>query len=205
MRAVQDHYANLTVVTGPFVYFRGVTVEIREKTIREVLVLPEVENDWEDAIGCVPNKHRLSDTIKKALCRNHIAVEWSLDKYGCPEEFLTKHLTDHHRGWFNLFCTNIMPTKSHQFVSVDRALLLFAIINNITIDFASIICQQMEVFTVDEKERGWFFPSLLTRLMERSGVNFRPHDESSLLPLPWSLQGSPPDYEPLDFEAEGSH
>ncbi|CAI9115391.1 OLC1v1016290C1 [Oldenlandia corymbosa var. corymbosa] len=153
----------------------------------------EVENDCEDAIDRIRVKCRLSNTVKKALCRNPTAVEWSLDNYGCPEEFPAKHLKDKRRGWFNLVCTNIMPTKSYQFVSIDRALLIFAIINNITVDVASIIRQQMDICAVDEKEKGWFFPGLLTRLMKLSGVIFGPHDESSLLPLPWSLQGPPPD------------
>ncbi|CAI9094976.1 OLC1v1030821C1 [Oldenlandia corymbosa var. corymbosa] len=54
MRVVQELYAYLTVVMGQFVYVRGVTMEISKQAIREVLGLPEVENNWEEAIDRVP-------------------------------------------------------------------------------------------------------------------------------------------------------
>ncbi|CAI9099867.1 OLC1v1036749C1 [Oldenlandia corymbosa var. corymbosa] len=54
MRAVHELYANLTTVQRQFVFVRGTIIEVSPNAIREVLGLPEVDNDWEDDITHIP-------------------------------------------------------------------------------------------------------------------------------------------------------
>ncbi|CAI9115590.1 OLC1v1016525C1 [Oldenlandia corymbosa var. corymbosa] len=124
-----------------YIFVRGFTLEVSTEAIREVLGLSEVHNDWQADVASLPVKVDIWNFIKRVLYNNHKEVEWTLDKHGDPKSFDAKHLKDECRGWFNFVCTNIIPSNSRQHVSFNRALLVYAIVKDVTINVAPIISQ----------------------------------------------------------------
>ncbi|EXB45106.1 hypothetical protein L484_019331 [Morus notabilis] len=111
---------------------------------------------------------RMSEVLR-AIC--YIVRRWTLAN-GVLSFFDSRYLEKNMKVWHHFFRTRL-HSRSHTLeVSRERALALYAIKKGLTMNISGIINTVIS-YAIRNKHVGLAFPSLITKLIEMAGVEFK--------------------------------
>ena len=167
---VREFYANAPNAKDGKVFVRGKWVEISRSTINAYYGLVNIENEgYLEVLEDVPY-----DGILDALCVD--GADWKLNKEGMHVSFPQHALRKYPRAWYHFLVARLMPAQHISDVIRDRAILLYAIMVRHSVDVGRIIEQQMQI-SVRTPSLGLYFPSMITAMCARAGVQWSPTEE----------------------------
>ena len=169
---VREFYANIVTGSQTFSMVRGVKVSFSASSINMHLGLLDCEDDLRDSVDMI-----CADELNRLL--GELAVEgaeWLPDRgkgvYLCSRPLLKPFA----KIWYHFVRTRLLPTSHIETVSKERLVLLSFILEGKEISVGKLI--QREISACAFKNKGYlFFPSLVTDLCLRSGVDVKATDE----------------------------
>lgn len=169
---VREFYANVVTGSQTFAMVRGVKVSFSASSINLHLGLAGYEDNFTDFVETVG-----SDELDRIL--RELTVEgtgWLPDRgegvYLCPRPALKPNP----KIWYHFIRTRLLPTTHIESVSKERMALLHFILEGKEVNVGKLI--QREISTCAFKTKGClYFPSLITDLCLRSGVDVNSNDE----------------------------
>ena len=130
---VREFYANLAANMNKWVRVRGIWVDLNAKSINEFYNLEPVDNGAFDSLNGAPN---YPETIR-VLTNGQ--GEWKINSEGHAVHFKAKHLAYIPKVWHHFITSRLIPTMNVCEVTAKRALLNFAIIQDIPFDVGQVI------------------------------------------------------------------
>ena len=125
---VREFYANLAAHVLKKVRVCGVLVDFSAKTINCYYNLEPVNPEAYDQLHENPNYPEVLRILKNGQ------GEWKLNNEGHVVHFKAKHLAYIPKGWHHFITTRLIPMMNVCEVTAKRALLNFAIIQDIPFD-----------------------------------------------------------------------
>lgn len=167
---IREFYANASVNKNGISQVRGFRVDYQPPAIRRVCGLPGRSRERVDWSGMTREGVDLQMIIQ-SLCVP--GTEWKL-KVGTtePKTFPSAALNRIGRAWHLFICANIVPTSHSHEVTVDRAILLYAICNREYVDLGNLIHQGMLRFMQGPSSAIVPYGSVITRLVRECGVRW---------------------------------
>ncbi|GMN72950.1 hypothetical protein TIFTF001_055299, partial [Ficus carica] len=166
---VYEFYANAYFPRDGAVYVRGKWVPISRTIINQYYGLPDIEEDgYQKYLENVD-----TDEVKSAICAFDIA--WKTGRNGIPVKLSSRGLYKYGKAWHQFVCARLMPVWHVSHITKDRAILLFAIFTNKSIDVGRVIYHQI-MQSVRNSTFGLYFPSLITDLCKRAEVTWEGHE-----------------------------
>ncbi|MFQ6648171.1 hypothetical protein Gotur_021200 [Gossypium turneri] len=162
---IQEFYASLNMQDATEVIVRKKKVPLTSKSINDLFNLPDVEEDEYYPMMSNINWDFLQHVLDVVT---NPGSQWILRKYGshsCQREYLKPVA----KVWFYFFCYSFMPISHSSTISMERMLLLYAILTEKSINVGKIILK--EILDCAKKKVGSvYFPSLITSLCLRARV-----------------------------------
>lgn len=177
---VREFYANAKGETNGYSVVRGLTVDYTPGAIRQVLLQPNRGRRVEDWTHKTKADVDLQDIVEQLCVPGTV---WKT-RAGTnePRSFPSSALNRYARAWNLFVCASISPSSHSHDVIVERAILLWAIINGHYIDLGHIIHQNIIRFLRSGATMSIPHPSLVTELCRAVGVRWD-EDEPVLMPL----------------------
>ncbi|TYH88163.1 hypothetical protein ES332_D01G168900v1 [Gossypium tomentosum] len=162
---VREFYASLTTQDATEVIVRKKKVPPTSKSINDLFNLPDVEED--EYYPMINNMNW--DFLQQVLdVVTNSGSQWIIRKYGshsCRREYL-KPIAN---VWFYFVQYSFMPISHSYTISMERMLLLYAILTEKSINVGKIILK--EIHNCAKKKAGSvYFPSLITSLCLKACV-----------------------------------
>ncbi|PIN17588.1 hypothetical protein CDL12_09769 [Handroanthus impetiginosus] len=172
---VREFYANVKFnsLDDRRALVRGATITFSSSAINHLLGAPIVDepNDFKAFI-----QHPLSwETISKVICAT--PPDWVLNVYNEPVGILHSSLTNEAWDWLRFINARLYPSSYLSEVSKERAVLLYAILTGVPLDIGRYINGAIFKSARGGKTVSLFFPSLITALCHREGLENLPGDE----------------------------
>ena len=130
---VREFYANLATHVLKKVRVRGVLVDFNAKPINRYYNLEPVNPEAYDRLHEHPNYPEVLRMLTNGQ------GEWKLNNEGHVVHFKAKHLAYIPKVWHHFITSRLIPTTNVFEVTVKRALLNFAIIQDIPFDAGQVI------------------------------------------------------------------
>ena len=130
---VREFYANLAAHVLKKVCVRGVLVDFCAKSINHYYNLESVNSEAFDRL----HEHLNYPEVRRLLTNGQ--GEWKLNNEGHAVHFKAKHLAYIPKVWHHFITSRLIPTTNVCEVTVKRALLNFAIIQDIPFDVGRVI------------------------------------------------------------------
>ncbi|KAK1378407.1 hypothetical protein POM88_025151 [Heracleum sosnowskyi] len=210
MTVVREFYANASVDRNGISQVRGFRVDYRPRAIRRVLGLPTPRRNQEDWSGRTRDAVDLQDIIQR-LCVP--GTQWTLRRGTTePTSFLSTALNQYARTWHLFICANLIPTRHSNEVTVERAILLFAICSRELVDVGNLIHQGILRFMQGSTTAAIPYGSVIARLARDGGAMW---SEAEVVQQPQSAldhqsimrlnvwDGGEPDWWGLGYVVEG--
>ncbi|GMN47063.1 hypothetical protein TIFTF001_016241 [Ficus carica] len=113
------------------------------------------------------------DEVKSSICAFNTA--WKIERNGILVKFSTRGLDKYGKAWHQFVCAKLMPVWHVSRITKDRAILLFAILTNKSIDVGRVIYHQITQ-SVRNPKLGLYFLSLITDLCKHAEVTWEGHE-----------------------------
>ena len=133
MSVVREFYANLTSHVLKKVRVRGVLVDFSAESINSYYSLAHVPSEPFDRLY----QHPDYPEVIRVLTNGH--GEWKLNSEGHTVHFKAKHLAFIPKVWHHFITSRLIPTTNVCEVTSKRALLNYAIIQDIPFDVGQVI------------------------------------------------------------------
>ena len=130
---VREFYANLATNMNKRVRVRGIWVDFGAKSINEFYNMEPVDNGGFDSLYAAPN---YPEVIRVLTNRQG---EWKINSEGHAVHFKAKHLAYIPKVWHHFITSRLIPTTNVCEVMAKRALLNYAIIQDIPFDVGQVI------------------------------------------------------------------
>lgn len=174
LSVVKEFYANAKMDRNKLTMVRGKTVDYGPAAIRRVVPQPTRPRGAEDWVH-KPREEIDLNAIMSGMCAPGTA--WKC-KAGTDEplHFPAAALNRYARAWFLFICARIMPTSHTADVTVDRAIVLWGILNGKYIDLGFLIHQNIMRFLGGTTTGGIPHALIITDLCYRVGVHWTPDE-----------------------------
>lgn len=171
---VREFYANAKETRDGYSIVRGFTVDYTAPAIRLLLGLPDRPVGAEDWTFKARSEVDLDEVVAR-LCVP--GTTWKL-KVGSAEKatFASASMNRYARAWNSFICANLLPTTHTHEVTVERAILLWAILNGHYIDVGYLVNQSMLRF-LRGSTGAVPYGSLVTRLCSMAGVTWSSEEQ----------------------------
>ncbi|MFQ6651334.1 hypothetical protein Gotur_023659, partial [Gossypium turneri] len=159
---IQEFYASFTTQDVTKVIVQKKKVSLTSKSINDLFNLPDVEED-----EYYPMKNNLNWGFLQQVF-DVVGSQWIIRKYGshsCQREYLKPVAY----VWFYFVRYSFMPISHSSTISIERMLLLYAILTEKSINVGKIILKEIHDCT-KKKAGSAYFPSLITSLCLRARV-----------------------------------
>ncbi|PIN07250.1 hypothetical protein CDL12_20183 [Handroanthus impetiginosus] len=172
---VREFYANLRFTDGDTVLVRGRKVSFSRVSINDYFgveeqVLSEEEfNEFQFADNVL-------DHVPERICGTE-EVEWSLGRDNNRKSFKASLLTRESRNWLRFISSRMLPTTHLSDVSKERAILIYAIYEDVPIDLGFMINDVIKKAAAGGARDGLPFPHLITSLCFQAGVQWDKSEE----------------------------
>ena len=133
MSVVREFYANLASHVLKKVRVRGVLVDFSAESINSYYSLAHVPSEPFDRLY----KHPDYPEVIRVLTNGR--VEWKINSEGHAVHFKAKHLAFIPKVWHHFITSRLVPTTNVCEVTAKRALLNYAIIQDIPFDVGQVI------------------------------------------------------------------
>ena len=130
---VREFYANLAANMNKRVRVHGIWVNFGAKSINEFYNLEPVDNGSFDSLYAAPNYPEVIRVLTNGQ------GEWKINSEGHVVPFKAKHLAYISKVWHHFIISYLIPTTNVCEVTVKRALLNYAIIQDIPFDVGQVI------------------------------------------------------------------
>ncbi|KAH1121082.1 hypothetical protein J1N35_004242 [Gossypium stocksii] len=156
---VREFYASLTTQDATEVIVQRKKVPLTSKSINDLFNLPDVEED-----EYYPMMNNINwDLLQQVLnVVTNLGSQWIIRKYGshsCQRECLKPVA----KVWFYFVCYSFTPISHSSTISMERMLLLYAILTEKSINVGKIILK--EIYDCAKKKKGSaYFIALITSL-----------------------------------------
>ncbi|XP_070033178.1 uncharacterized protein [Nicotiana tomentosiformis] len=161
---VRELYANWRHARGNIVRVRGIDINVSAEALNNFLRVPHTLTDRFDAICKTPDYAH----IKSVLCPTRKDAEWkhgSMEYHSIAKEFMSALA----RVALNFICNRLLPCQHKTDVPRYRALVLYALLEGIPLNFGAIMHDQMQRTRMNYKWR-LFFANTLTAFLTERGV-----------------------------------
>ena len=169
---VREFYANITTSQQTFSMVRGLKVSFSAASINLYFELPDLEDDYSVLLEA-------SSRASLDSCLSRLTVDGAAWIKERGESVMKCSRPDLHplaKIWYHIVRTKLLPTTHIETVSKERLVLLDCILEKKGINVGKII--QKEISSCASKLKGClFFPSLITELCMRTGVEVTSADE----------------------------
>ena len=162
MSVVQEFYANLASHVLKKVRVRGVLVDFSAKSINSYYSLAHVPSEPFDRLY----EHPDYPEVIRVLTNGR--GEWKLNSEGHAVHFKAKHLAFIPKVWHHFITSRLIPTTNVCEVTVKRALLNYAIIQDIPFDVGQVI--EDAILHNRDTKMNLGHPFLIYGLCKREGV-----------------------------------
>ena len=125
---VREFYSNLVAHVLKRVRVRGVVVDFSAKSINQYYNLEPVNSEAYDKLHETPNYPEVLRMLTNGQ------GEWKLNNEGHVVHFKAKHLAYIPKVWHHFITSHLIPTNNVCEVAAKRALLNYAIIQDIPFD-----------------------------------------------------------------------
>ncbi|KAL8116363.1 hypothetical protein AgCh_022749 [Apium graveolens] len=178
MSVVREFYDNTKAEKNGFTVERGMTVEYSAEAIRKVIEQPARklgQDTWNDK---TPKDFNL-DLIVDTLCvpETHWKFERGTTDYST---FPASCMNRFARAWNSFICANIMPSLHVHKITVERARLLWGILQGDYIDLGMVIYQGILRFLRGGTIGVIPYASVVTKLCVAVGVHWPAHKQLQL-------------------------
>ena len=175
MSVVREFYVNAKAEKNGFTVVRGLTVEYSAEAIRTVIEQParKVRQDtWNDK---TPEDFDL-DLIVATRCQPD--THWKI-KRGTTEycTFPASSMNRFFRAWNVFICGNIIPSSHVHEITVERARLLWGILQGDYVDLGMAIYQGILKFLRGSTTGFIPYASVMTKLCVAVGVHCPAHEQ----------------------------
>ena len=169
---VREFYANADEHRRGKVMVREKTVSFESSSINKFYELSNIPNSKYISY--------LSNVNYEDVC-NTLCVPGSSWKRsgGMPKTLAGTSLTVEARAWQYFVCHKMMPANHYSNVTIERAVLVYAILKGMSIDVGRVLFDSI-IYTVKNR-LVLYFPSLITQLCVEAGVRVG-SDEEALYP-----------------------
>ena len=130
---VREFYANLASHMNKKVRVRGIWVDFYAKSINEFYNLDPKDVRAFDSLYAAPNYLEILRVLTNGK------GEWKLNSEGHAINFKAKHLAYIPKVWHHFITSRLLPTTNVCEVTAKRALLNFAILQDIPFDVGQVI------------------------------------------------------------------
>ena len=130
---VQEFYANLVANVLKKVKVRGVLVDFNAKSINEFYNLELINSEAYDRLQENPNYPKVLRLLTNGQ------GEWNVNNGGHAVHFKAKHLVYIFKVWHHFITSHLIPTTNVCEVTTKRAMLNYAIIQDIPCDVGQVI------------------------------------------------------------------
>ena len=130
---VREFYANLAANMNKRVRVRGIWVDFGAKSINEFYNLEPMDNRAFDNLYKAPNYLEVIRVLTNGQ------GEWKINSEGHAVNFKAKHLVYIPKVWHHFITSRLIPTTNVCEVMAKRALLNYAIIQDIPFDVGQVI------------------------------------------------------------------
>ena len=166
---VREFYANAEEHRRGRTVVRNKTIDFSSSAINQYFGLPDIPNSEYASYRTQANY----DDICNTLCVP--GSVWKMSG-GSPKTLAGTSLTVEARAWQYFVCQKMMPATHFSDLTVDKAVLIYAILRGMSIDAGRVIFDSI-IHTVRNK-LGLYFPSLITQLCLEAGVRHGPDEEA---------------------------
>lgn len=104
--------------------------------------------------------------------------------------FETRDLGRYAKLWFYFVTSRLIPSESTNWVTKDRAILMYCILEGESIDIGHIILQSMNNYMNSHTKARIPFPMLVTKLCAKAGVFWGEHEEIAQPTLPMNVRAT---------------
>ncbi|MFQ6624294.1 hypothetical protein Gotur_004401 [Gossypium turneri] len=160
---IQEFYASLTTQHATKVIFQKKNVPLTSKSINDLFNLLDVEED-----EYYPMMNNINwDFLQQVLdVVTNPGSQWIIGKY-VSHSCLKEYLKPVAKVWFYFVRYSFMPISHSSTISMERMLLLYAILIEKSINIGKIILEEIHD-CARKKTVGAYFPSLITSLCLRA-------------------------------------
>ena len=158
---IREFYANLSSHILKRVWVREVLVDFSAKSINRYYNLEPVNPDAHDRLHEQPNYPEVLRMLTNGQ------GEWKLNSEGHAVHFKAKHLAYIPKVWHHFITSRLIPTTNVCEVTAKRALLNYAIIQDIPFDVRQVI--KDEILYNKDAKMNLGHPSLSTAYANKSG------------------------------------
>ena len=162
MSVVREFYANLASHVLKKVRVRGVLVDFSAESINSYYSLEHVPSEPFDRL------HEHSDYPEVIRVLTNGRGEWKINSAGHAVHFKAKHLAFIPKVWHHFITSRLIPTKNVCEVTAKRALLNFAILQDIPFDVGQVI--EDAILHNRDAKMNLGHPFLIFGLCKRAGV-----------------------------------
>ena len=172
---VREFYANIMSSQQTFSMVRGLKVSFSAASINLHFGLTDLEDEYSVLLE---NSSRAS--LDASLARLTVeGTAWIKEKGGSVMKCSRPDLLPLAKVWYHIIRTKLLPTTHIETVSKERLVLLDCILEKKGINVGKLI--QQEISACASRQKGClFFPSLITELCMRTGVEVSSADEMLL-------------------------
>lgn len=128
---VREFYANLAEMRNENIFVRGVRVMLTSETINKLVEAPDHE---EENYSVLMEEGVDTKELEKKLCENNKEVICVTRKNNQPLTFNAKALLLRWTPLFKLICNRLIPATHTSHVTLDCAILLFAMVEKMRVD-----------------------------------------------------------------------
>ena len=169
---VREFYANVLDSRKDRVYVRGKWVPFTPATINEILELPRFDTNMDDY------RHFLSSEIDYNAVRDRICLpgtQWAM-KNGIHQYLPKPAMLRIARAWMYFIAARLLPVKNYSEVTRDRAVLLYAILEGMSIDVGHVIWTNIRQVAHQKTTGGLAHPAVITALCRHADVPIDPNE-----------------------------
>ena len=154
-------YTFWTMVRGKIIYFHF-------DKVREVLKLPQLQDDPESFNRRMANDKRL-DQVLEDICLP--GTKWITNSKGVPNQLKRGDLKPVARGWLDFIGCSILPTSNRSEVTIKRAVMIHCIMLEKEAEIHQLILDEIYIFANKESiDAKLAYPSLISLLCKDAGV-----------------------------------
>ncbi|MFQ6660106.1 hypothetical protein Gotur_028723 [Gossypium turneri] len=162
---IREFYASLTTQDATKVLVRKKKVPLTSKSINDLFNLPDVEEDEYYPMMNNINWEFLQQVFDVVT---NLVSQWIIRKYG-SHSCRSGYLKPVAEVWFYFVCYSFMPISHSSTITMERMLLLYAILTEKSINIGKIILKMIHDYA-KKKAGSAYFPSLITSHYLRARV-----------------------------------
>ncbi|MFQ6663377.1 hypothetical protein Gotur_030928, partial [Gossypium turneri] len=162
---IREFYASLTTQDATKVIVRNKKVPLTSKSINDLFNLPDVVEDQ-----YYPMMNNINwDFLQQVFdVVTNPGSQWIIRKYGTHSHRI-EYLKPIAKVWFYFVHFNFMPISHSSTISMERMLLLYAILTENSINVGKLIFKEIQD-CAKKKAGSVYFPSLITSLCLKACV-----------------------------------